>query len=278
MKFSVVGNCQSAPLRKLFSSIPGSDVPVIPANYLFKESDKERVLDEFSDSDYLIVQRVSDDYFLNWITPSYLKENYPGKVVIWPNIYFDAYYPDVNYFYRQGVGKVLGPLTDYHFDTIKSSYLSGKSVSETCVSFQNAYANDSLRGLIECSIDNLIDREGSCDVAISDYVFEHSSRQLAFYTPNHPKSFLVVELFHRIKKLLGINDLSQAVVGEMNNVVILPHPALIKNFDCAQADSYLGVELDFVGGVLKAGAPKKYSVQEMVDGYFWAYEKILGRV
>jgi hypothetical protein len=115
------------------------ETPPTPLNYAVTPEDWESVFADFSKSDYIFTQRVSDDFGVEWARSSFLRRAFPGKVIVWPNIYFDGYYPDIKYLYHGSVGKVVGPLTDYHFETFIKAYHQGMSVKATAI-LSNAHS------------------------------------------------------------------------------------------------------------------------------------------
>jgi hypothetical protein len=67
------------------------------------------------------MQRVSNEFDIDWIASSRVREAFGDKVTVWPNIYFDGYFPGVQYVYLAHWGKLLSPLGEYHFEQIRAA-------------------------------------------------------------------------------------------------------------------------------------------------------------
>jgi hypothetical protein len=200
----VIGNCQAQMIESLIETA-GLDVTVerFPPVFEMTEDHRITVTESFNRADVIYLQRVSKDYTLSWLRFDQVKALFPNKVLVWPNIYFSGYTPDVRYIYREHCGKLQGPLDDYHFGRIMTSYVEGVSKEQALSDFLNmTYAED--QNAFENSMSNLIDREVDVDVTISDYLQAEVKRQRCFYTPNHPHNSVLVEMTRRLVELTGL--------------------------------------------------------------------------
>lgn len=72
------------------------------------------------------------------------------------------------------------------------------------ISSSNFYGPTECENSVDTSIKNLMDRERECDVIISDYIIDNYRDHHLFYTVNHPKTYVIEELFIRVLKYLSI--------------------------------------------------------------------------
>ena len=126
----VLGNCQAQMLEGIISQA-SHDVAVmrLPPVFELTEQDRPTIIAAFEKADYIFAQRVSEDYHLEWVRPSYLRGTFPHKTLIWPNLYFDGYFPDAQYMYRAPYGKLQGPLDDYHLRRVFEAHKAGRTAA-----------------------------------------------------------------------------------------------------------------------------------------------------
>lgn len=181
---------------------PSVEVILCNASYLMTEQDRERILGVYESADYIFQQRVADDYFVDYLRPSFMREHYRSKYVSWPNIYFDGYFPGIRYHYDLK-GKVTGPISDYHFDFVMNGYQTGRPAEEVA----KIFASDELFTLypnsIVQSLRNLSEREQDLDIRISDYIAGGLGGPQLFYAMNHPVDELLREMMERLMGFVG---------------------------------------------------------------------------
>src|ERR1700755_1846418 len=131
MKVCIFGNCQAQHLEMMLG-IAGENVELIRLKPVFEmqHADKEYVYAQFASADVIFSQRITDEYNIEWSASTAIRKAFGQKVVVWPNIYFDGYFPGVQYVYLDKWGKLLSPLGDYHFSQIRTAYAAGKTVSD----------------------------------------------------------------------------------------------------------------------------------------------------
>jgi hypothetical protein len=242
------------------------------------QKDRDAVLSDFSHSDFILTQRVAGDFGVDWVRISRLREIFGDRVIVWPNVYFDGYYPDVRYIYTQQHGKVIGPLSDYHFGTILQAFKSGKTEREAADRFKSQHILSVFSDPAGRSLGEIRGREKDCDVAISDYIEDLFSKSMIQFTPNHPRSHVLVELARRLCVRLGLDHgLDKEVfLEELDSIYLPPYPAIAERYGFPFEGGRLrGAELVFEKGSVLLGAPKTYDVEEAIAEYYKVYSILL---
>jgi hypothetical protein len=278
MRISIFGNCQAAPLRSLFSHYTNAEAPSCPLIYMVTEKDRDSILSDFSRSDLILTQRVAGDFGVEWVRISSLREVFGSRVIIWPNVYFDGYYPDVRYIYTERHGKVVGPLSDYHFGTVLKAFRSGKTEREATEQFRSKHIFSLFPDPVGRSLGEIRSREKTCDVAISDYIEERFSKSMIQFTPNHPRAEVLIELARRLCVRLGLDHRldHEVLLDELESVYLPPYPAIAERYNFPFDGGKLrGVELVFKGGGVSLGASRTYEVEEAVAEYYKVYSMFL---
>ncbi len=192
----VVGNCQAQFLEGLFSVAGALEVDRIPPNFLLSEKDQEAVLNKLSNANYIFIQRTADDFHLEWLRSRSVLTSYAEKTVVWPNIYFDGYFPNTRYIYLNQWGKLQSPLEDYHLTPISEAWQAGQTVSQAVARLKEDYSGSS--NPFEDSLEQLRNREKDCTIRISDFLEDVIYKRRCFYTPNHPHTELLIEMASRL--------------------------------------------------------------------------------
>lgn len=279
MKISVFGNCQSQVMRSIIEfSSEMFDVPKIKLNYMVTKEDEDEIIAQFDSSDAIFVQRVSDDFGVEWARSSVLKAKFKNKLLMWPNIYFDGYYPDARYVYLNGWGKLSGPLDDYHFDSVIAAHGKGLTVQEAVETLQSGSALDQDKDHFRASLLSLQSREADVDIPISDFIEASLKTQLCFYTPNHPMTFVMVEMCRRLLAKAGIPfDLDRANTygGKLDRIQIPFHPFIRQkySFDFPLSDIYNGLSINAIEPFkVQLGDMTRYSLEELVASFYRVYD------
>lgn len=279
MKISVFGNCQSQIMQSIIEfSSESFDLPKIKLNYMVNDGDEDEIISQFESSDAIFVQRVSDDFGVGWARSSKLKETFKNKLLVWPNIYFDGYYPDARYVYLNGWGKLSGPLDDYHFDSIIAGHGKGLTVQETVEMLRSGSTLDQDQDHFRASLLSLQSREVDVDIPISDFIEANLRTRLCFYTPNHPMTFVMVEMCRRLLAKAGIPfnlDRANAYGGKLDRIQIPFHPSIRRkySFDFPLADSYKGLAVDAIEPFkVRLGDTEHYSLEKLVASFYRVYD------
>lgn len=205
LKVVVVGNCQARPVAELMGSFC-SDVHIsyVAIAHLIGNNDESEFNTAIAEADYIVTQKVDNDYPCLFIHTSKLKEKYPEKVKVILNLYCMIYDPDWFYFRFENRAVLPGPIGEYHNKTIYDSWLKGLPINEVLCLLNSTDYNNKLYGdVFNQSLAELKRREESVDVKITDYIVSEYNQTRLFHTFNHPTSILLEEYVNRI--LLQIN-------------------------------------------------------------------------
>lgn len=199
-----IGNCQAQAFQSLTGHL-GLDVEVLlaPPVWAISKEEEAKLEDRIRKAHFVFCQRLAPDFPVSMLRAANLRALAPGKTIIWPNIYFDGYFPGIGYIYRED-GKVEGPLRDYHFEWMHKSWEAGGSVEETARIATDASAWDQRPDVVEASILQLREREADVDVTISDYIVNRFRSQKLFYAMNHPYDALLSEMLRRLFQFAGL--------------------------------------------------------------------------
>lgn len=279
MRVLFAGNCQAPLLASMFATAThGVSIVSLEPTYTMREDQKDAVLQKMHEADVVFVQRTSANYFLDWLRSDFLRLCFAGKCFVWPNVYFDGYFPQTCYIYREDVGKLLSPLEDYHMSPLIGAYRRGLALSAAVMEFENpdvATHPDPF----EASFVELERREQDVDVVISDFLRETARVRRCVYTPNHPCNFVLAELGARLAKKVGLAfDLTAAseIKYCLDRIYISAFPAIVKQlllpFDLSPL--FRGVKVSQVmQNEITLGLPRAYLVEDLVETYWRIYDK-----
>jgi hypothetical protein len=277
-KLVIPGNCQAQLLEVMFATAsPDLSLTRLEPVFAMQEGRKDQVLQAMSEADFIFTQRTSDDFFLPWLTPGYLRAAFGAKCIVWPNIYFDGYFPKTGYIYKHGIGKVLTPLEDYHLAPLISAYGRGLGVEDAVKEIEQFDASGG--ACFEASFAELERREQNADVPISDFLRAEAARRRIVYTPNHPYNDVLAELAARLARKAGIafdQDAASRTGYILDRIYLSTFPSIVKAlalpFDAVTV--FRGVEVAEVApDRITLGAARDYSLQELVEAYWRIYEK-----
>lgn len=285
MKIVFIGNCQAQALTQI-SHFLGLDAElvIVPPVFDLGAFNTPEIKDKIYSADMVFSQRVNENYPAEFVRPSVLRQELGGKVVIWPNIYFDGYFPGVRYVYAQSGNKVTGPLSDYHFLQIQKSYKDGISPEAAWEAFTSPEPSDLLPAdPIGDSIANLRHREHDVDVTMSDYIEANAKRGKLFYSMNHPTDEVLHEALKRMVARSGL-DLQvpeydaarlQGYPYTLNEIdlPILPFVSKLYDMPTAPIGSIVGRKLEFDGKTHGAGTEtRSYTGPELIEAFYKVYE------
>ncbi len=276
----VLGNCQAQMLESIISHI-SRDVTVkrLPPVFEMTEQDRPTVVAAFEKADHIFAQRIADDYHLEWVRSAYLRDNFPHKTLVWPNIYFDGYFPDAQYIYRDPYGKVQGPLDDYHLRRVFEAHKAGRTVASAIESIVRGDPKSDTNAF-EKSFHQLILREKEVDVIISDFVRSEVGRRRSFYTPNHPFNFLLIEMARRLAErvdLLFSMERAEAFPYSLDQIYIPIYPSIrmLYSITFGEPDSYLGRKVEAITpNSIQLGAAQHYTPIELVEEFYRLYDVV----
>jgi hypothetical protein len=241
-----------------------------------RDNDKTDVLRRLDETDYIFVQRVSEDYVLEWVRPSQMRQRYGTKALVWPNIYFDGYFPDVQYIYLKDYGKLQGPLDDYHLRRVFNAHKAGLPKTTAVRMIEEGDATTDSNSF-KASIEQLLSREQDADVIISDYVSALALKKRLFYTPNHPYNFVLVEMAERLASRASLFfDRTAVDVNryKLDKVFIPVYPSIWRSQKLAFDDDpiFKGRAVEgLTESTVTLGSERLYNAVELVDEFYRLY-------
>lgn len=280
-KICILGNCQAQHLEAMLAS-SRQDIQVtrLAPVFLMNATHHESVYEALGAADLIFAQRISDEFKLDWLASAQIRETFGKKVVVWPNIYFDGYFPGVNYVYHGNFGKLLSPLLEYHFTQVMAAHRAGRSIDDAIAAFAGEPLLAATPDPFAQSIAQLQAREEDTDVIISDFIAAQAVQQRLFYTPNHPMNILLGEMLSRLTQKAGLEvDIAQgiAIPYKLDEVYIATSPAVVQNYNLGfDADArYRGREVISVHeNVVSLGDRMDYDVRQLVEAFYRLYDQV----
>lgn len=279
MKVAFIGNCQ-AQLMQSWVGGQATEVTIVevPAVWLLAEEDRARLLVEFDSCDYIFTQRLSDSMGAEFVRTSFLSEKYPETLVIWPNIYFDGYFPGLGYRYDPSGRKYLGPLDEYHLPFVRRMFESGATSAETCAVLIGDRLLESYPDPVIESLTQLSTRENNVDVGISDYLAVMFSVERTMFSMNHPTNATMLEMLRRLFGFVGERRRLASLVDNpypLDKVVVPVLPAVSRRYRLG----FEHVDLQFKGLDFEARSGRievldqirYYGPQDLIDAYYRCY-------
>lgn len=276
----IVGNCQARPLAQIATTIcPEVEVNFIAVVHLMKNDDNAIFEKQCKIADYIFAQRVADDYPCVFVRTNELKKKYGKRVVVWPNIYFRGYNPELIYI-RSNEGKALrGPLGDYHNFTFFECWKKGLSQFDALTLYKDINYNIENYGRIpEYSLNELRKREEDCDIQLSNYIEEGLKGQRFFFTFNHPKTELLVYTARKLLNYFSISFekleciLDAEPLGQIRPPVN-PWVAYKYCFDTCKDNLWKGLIVKRINSsIVDTGNRKEYCDHEIIDIFYRIYE------
>jgi hypothetical protein len=247
MHIAVFGNCQATSVAA-FLRTRRSDLRVLHAlpNYLVEDEDQAYQFRQFAKCDVILCQRVSDHFPVSWARTSSIKAQFPDKVIVWPNVYFNGLYPDVRRL--RSNGRLLrGPLGDYHFGSILGSFRNGVGLQDAIDSFSSGMILRKHPSPLESSFHELAKREAVCDVQISDFVRKGVRTENCFTTQDHPSAKILLELTKRLLQHCGVNDQVEGQEQDIriaSCIKIVPYQCITQKYALPYSTGELFVGID----------------------------------
>ena len=258
------------------AAIPGAQVTRLEPNYTMTEARKDAILAVLDDADFIFAQRTSRAFYLEWLTPRSLRERYPEKCFIWPNIYFEGNFPGTHYIYKGGLGKILSPLEDYHLKPLVDAWRAGAGVAEAVEAFMSAGLDSG--DPFEASFAELERREQEIDVKISDFLRAKAPLRRCVYTPNHPHNDVLAVVGSRLAAKAGLDfnrEAAAAIPYKLDKIFLPSFPAIVRarSLPYDNRTVFRGVEIAITEKAVELGGPREYTTEELVAAYWKIYDK-----
>jgi len=271
MKIVVIGNCQARPVASILQKTGEFEILDTIILHLASNSEALKHNHIIETADFIITQNTADNFAVDHLRSSALKDAFGEKVIIWPNIFYAGQQPFIRYFTVNGIGRLFGPLEAMHdlrifWDWWEKTYGASIRPEISDHEFSSVMKANSLSELKH--------REQACDVSISDVIEEHGENEKLFFTFNHPRLRLLNEVCRRILSNIGTN---KSVIHEN-----LDDKEPLSRFIVPSAwatpegprETYVGNDftLETGGRLIMRNERKNYTVDELRDAFFQCYD------
>jgi hypothetical protein len=230
VKVAVLGNCQGAFFQTLFSHHKDHFL-VLRTRMLFTQDDSyteefHRTVDQ---CDFVVSRHLGAGLRFSSAITHNLRNRLGDRLIVFPNLYYNGYFPDFFVPYGSNGKAITGLAGDYNSRTIYRAFQNGLSEKEAADAVLSDELQETYRGATAQSLKHLQDREAESDVAVSDLLLGgDGSTQL--YTYNHPKNAVMYALFTRIVQRMGLEPIE--VTGDplaryaLDGVILPVYPFL----------------------------------------------------
>jgi hypothetical protein len=289
VRIGLLGNCQAGPLSQMLkTTLPDVEIERVVTVHLAKDEDRAEAYEALSVCDLILAQRVAENYPCKFVRNNELKDAFGSKVIVWPNLYYRGYNPELVYV-KDAVTKqpLPSPLGNFHSSTVHDAWAEGVPVAEAAERHRSVDFNRTqYAGVPEESLLELREREVDCDIRISDWVAEHCWDQRIFFTFNHPSRAALAELVRRVidsSDLLNSGLTHEVPAGgppEPLGRYRLPlnpwiHHELAPGLE--SAETFQGNEVAFVDGVPHAeNAVAQLPLSDFVEMSYRVYDACFG--
>lgn len=262
IKILVIGNCQARPVAKLLaknSSQIDALQPII--THLSRPEMEIEHLKQFNHADFILAQLTQDTFSVPHLRSKYIKEQFPNKTFIWPNIFSASQQPFLRYVtHRLKKIRIQGPLEAYHDLRILSSWYENHGQKQLKLPVEDSVHRTSL--------EQLQDRERFCDVKVSDLIATNLDRKRLFFTFNHPTLWLLVKMLERLVDLTPFKvEFNNLQSNEPLGRIIAP--SIFDNCDDA---IYQGPMIQLKSKVeIHSGPAVQYNYERLRNTFFEAY-------
>lgn len=199
MRIAFLGNCQAQIMEQMvLANAPDVTVELLPPIWLIPKTAEAEILRKLDGCDFVFCQRVADDYEIEFLRTRVLKKRYGERAISWPNAYFDGYFPGIRYLYGSNGEKVLGPMDEYHFDFVITSYRERLEPKRCAAFIETDQIFERHPRPVHEAILRLSQREAELDITISDFLIAHLGGFRLFYSMNHPTDRVLSELLMRL--------------------------------------------------------------------------------
>lgn len=253
-KILVTGNCQARPLSIFVEGGTGADMlsPVIV--HLEQPAAAAATVALIDEADLIFAQLTVDTFPVPHVRSSWIKERYPQKTLIWPNIFYLGQQPFLRYITHIDLGRVMGPLEAYHDLRIYFGWRQsrGLPIPEGLMSVDRISSS---------SLSALREREGKCDVAVSDLIIREVESERIFFTFNHPTKRLLAKFAERLCALKGL-PFRLALDDYKEPLARITPPSILDRGNV----TYSWHEVAFEhGGKIKLGARASFDAPRLIE-------------
>lgn len=217
LNVTVIGNCQVQGFSSSISAmLPAANVYAI--NIGLKKEIQE-IQPHIESSEIIFIQPNSVNELNKY------KINANTKIVLFPNVTFSAFHPDIAYFMHNGA-VVQSPIGAYHSSLILYGWKNNWSAEETRSLFcSKIYQHLGFFSHLEPAREALRKEGDACEIPIHDWVERWLQRGCFMYSINHPKLFVLADIAEAALKKTGFNVVRYAaefVYDNLQNTTVWP--------------------------------------------------------
>lgn len=267
MKVLVIGNCQARPiaaiLEKLAVNVELLEPVILHLSKAYDEPEHEALINT---ADIVFAQYTAENFQPAHLRSSFLKQQNPGKVLIWPNIFYAGQQPELHYLTHAPGGRIAGPLDAYHDLRVLEKWynLNGLDLpfQKTPYDLIHHHSLAELRSR----------EEAGCDIGVSDLIEDKFREERLFFTFNHPSLALLSVVASRLIDASDLQpNMEELVMREPLARIIAPS---LWEDDDLEAQTFRGPRLDFeTPNLTLPGPPVEYSYQDMIALYLHSYDQ-----
>ncbi|GAA6167808.1 WcbI family polysaccharide biosynthesis putative acetyltransferase [Sessilibacter corallicola] len=210
LKYTILGNCQAAPIAKLLNAQTNmSDtfeyLPLPGAVHTLKKENLNSIINTLNQIDLFIHQNISETYgkcFSSTALKQHCKKS--CQFISIPSLYFTGYFPTFSYLraipeankfspyhdidFIEHVLEYNNPVSEYHSKVTNRDYLGKYFVENSAID----------------SLSKLEKREKNLDIHISDFIEKNWKNEQLFFTINHPSLKVLLTITQKIMKTLEL--------------------------------------------------------------------------
>lgn len=180
-------------------------------------------------------------------------------------------------------GKLTGPLSDYHFQSLKSAWEQGVDSETAEARFRAGKLDGMPQNPVEELLNNLRSREIGLDVFISDYISSYFRCSKLFYSMNHPSNQLLVEMLRRLLARydlrIGFEERATSYPYTLNQIDI-PYPDYVRKYyrlNCELSEiKGRGVKYS-ASGAEENGITQYYDWLGLIKAFWKTYDAACGK-
>lgn len=262
MKLLVIGNCQARPLAALLDGaveVIELMEPIIL--HLARDADTSRNLASMAKADLILTQHTAPTFNTSHLVAARIRKHFPSKTRVWPNIFYAGQQPNLKYLTHITRGRIDGPLDIYHDSEVLRAWYRDR------LGIDPVPPREDPEEVHSRSLSALREREGDCDVAVSDLIEAYRHAMRLFFTFNHPVRWLLEQMAMRLSEGLGLSYVPAPAPCNEPLGRIVP-PAL---FDGDEA-LFQGLTIDSTNGK-PINPSRRYTTPELRDVAFTCYDR-----
>jgi Polysaccharide biosynthesis enzyme WcbI len=279
----VVGNCQAKALEvTLGASRAFRDrftLVTFPAVHEIPEGMIPELHRAVASATVVITQLVNEDYRdgIGLGTETLASLAADATVIRWPNVYWDGYFPDLCYLRDAEGTPILDGPGHYHDRVVLTAFRDGSSPDDVCSLLADPDTPSDAASRAAKATAELGQREERCDVLVSPFILNNYSKELLFFTMNHPSNRMLGFLAEEILRSIGVEggiDYQRIASRRWRRT---PREILGQTFYPLHANHARALKLEFGRGVVAGSSPYRIGGRtltplEAVQAFFDYYE------